>query len=193
MDSHGRIYDYCGGLEDIDQRRVRFIGDAATRIARITCAYSDCFAFTQLMAKGLSIGKLGTLRLKIARDSRCCRANAFAREMLKLLVARDAAQSIELMSDCGILQMLLGGIGICARLQKVASIQSAHGLKPDAVLRLTALAVLVEDDAERLRDRLRLSNAEETRLAAAARVLVEMHGEEETPLPNELYRFSLPS
>ena len=29
----GTVYDYVGGLADVEARRVRFIGDAATRIA----------------------------------------------------------------------------------------------------------------------------------------------------------------
>ena len=41
-------------------------------------------------------------------------------------------------------------------------------LTPDAVLRLAALAVEIPEDADRLRDRLRLSNEEHADLALAA-------------------------
>ncbi len=189
LDSQGRIFDYCGGLEDIEQRRVRFIGDAATRIREDYLRILRLFRFHAAYGKGAIDREALHAAIENREGLAMLSRERIRAELLKLLVARGAAQSVELMSDCGILQMLLGGIGICARLQNIASIEAAHGLKPNAVLRLTALAVLVEDDAERLRDRLRLSNAEETRLAAAARVLVEMHGDEKPPLPNELYRF----
>src|SRR5690606_10026913 len=32
VDAHGRVHDYAGGLKDIAARRVRFIGDAMTRV-----------------------------------------------------------------------------------------------------------------------------------------------------------------
>jgi hypothetical protein len=50
----------------------------------------------------------------------------------------------------------------------LAGIESALGIAPDAMLRLGALAVEVAEDADRLRDRLRLSNDEHAGLARAA-------------------------
>ncbi len=32
LDAEGRVHDYCGGLADLEARRVRFIGDARERI-----------------------------------------------------------------------------------------------------------------------------------------------------------------
>jgi poly(A) polymerase len=189
VDSHGRIFDYCGGLEDIDQRRVRFIGDAATRIREDYLRILRLFRFHAAYGEGPIDREALHAAIENREGLAMLSRERIRAEILKLLVARGAAESVALMSDCGILQMFLGGIGVCTRLQRVAAIEAARSLKPDAVLRLTALGVLVEDDAERLRDRLRLSNAEETRLAAAARVLVGMHGDAEPPLPNELYRF----
>jgi poly(A) polymerase len=48
------------------------------------------------------------------------------------------------------------------------AIEAAAGLAPDACRRLAALAVLVMEDAERLSQRLRLSNAESERLVSMA-------------------------
>jgi hypothetical protein len=50
------------------------------------------------------------------------------------------------------------------------AIEAASGLAPDACRRLGALAVLILEDAERLSERLRLSNAETERLASMAQV-----------------------
>ena len=56
----------------------------------------------------------------------------------------------------------------------------------DAVLRLAAFSVLTVEDAERLRDRLRLSNDEFARLAAAARTLAPLHGRDVPPPASHL-------
>ncbi len=189
VDAEGRVYDYCGGLEDIKARRVRFIGDAATRIRedylrilrlyRFHAAYGhgdiDREAFHAVIALRSGMEQLSRERIRA--------------ELMKLLVARNAGAVALEMSDAGILQPILAGIGLAARLSKLADIEAARGCEPDAVLRLAALAVLVESDASRLHDRLRLSNAEATRLAGAAKGLAELHGCTRPPLPNDLFRF----
>jgi len=55
-----------------------------------------------------------------------------------------------------------------AVLARLAAIQADLALEPDALLRLAALAVEVREDAERLRDRLRLSNEDTARLVRAS-------------------------
>ena len=59
---------------------------------------------------------------------------------------------------------------------------------PDPLLRLGALCVLIEEDAERLRERLRLSNAETERLAILARGLADLHDGEAPPSLGALRR-----
>ena len=51
----------------------------------------------------------------------------------------------------------------------MVKVEAALGAEPDAVRRLGALGVWVTEDAERLSQRLRLSNAESERLAALER------------------------
>jgi hypothetical protein len=53
-------------------------------------------------------------------------------------------------------------------------------------LRLAGFSALTVEDAERLRDRLRLSNDEFARLAAAARTLTPLHGRDSPPPPSHL-------
>jgi hypothetical protein len=57
------------------------------------------------------------------------------------------------------------------------------------VLRLIALGVLVREDAERLREELRLSYAEAQRAQAAARALETLHGYMAPPQPKALRAF----
>ena len=56
-------------------------------------------------------------------------------------------------------------------LSRLIAIEAARGASADALLRLAALGVAIPEDAERLRDRLRLSNAEADRLRSAAAAL----------------------
>jgi poly(A) polymerase len=80
----------------------------------------------------------------------------------------------------GLIGPLLGGVLRPARLARLAAIEG------DALLRLAALAVVVREDAERLRERLRLSNAEGDRLEAAARTLETLHGLKAPPSLGDL-------
>jgi poly(A) polymerase len=186
LDADGRVHDHVGGLADLAARRVRFIGDARQRIRedflriarlfRFHAAYGegamDAEAFAAAIAESAGLASLSRERIRA--------------ELLKLLVARRAAEVADEMSGAGLLGPLLGGIAIPARLERIAAIEAARESKPDAILRLGALAVLVVENAERLRDMLRLSNAEAERLARAAKGLAELHGCETPPHPGLL-------
>ena len=89
-------------------------------------------------------------------------------ELFKLLIAPLAAPTLTNMSDAGLLQLVLGGVAQLASIANLVSIEAAIGVSADAVQRLGALAVLVEEDADRLSGRLRLANAEHRRLRMMA-------------------------
>jgi poly(A) polymerase len=59
---------------------------------------------------------------------------------------------------------VLGGVPYLAPFAYMVAIEAVLGAAPDAVRRLGALGVAVTEDAVRLRDRLRLANAEYERL-----------------------------
>ncbi|HTV27218.1 MAG TPA: CCA tRNA nucleotidyltransferase, partial [Xanthobacteraceae bacterium] len=87
-------------------------------------------------------------------------------ELLKLLVAPRGAATLAAMADGGILGPVLGGVPYIADFARMAEIETALAVDPDAIRRLGALAVMVDEDAERLSERLRLANAESARLMA---------------------------
>ena len=89
-------------------------------------------------------------------------------EMLKLLVARHAVPTLAVMAESGLLVPVLGGVPDLAGFENMAKVEAAAGVQADAVRRLGALGVRIVEDAERLWQRLRLSNAEHERLAAMA-------------------------
>ena len=61
---------------------------------------------------------------------------------------------------------MLGGVSYLASFENMAKVEAAIGLKADPVRRLGALGVAVAEDAERLWQKLRLTNIEHERLAS---------------------------
>ena len=181
VDAHGRLHDYSDGLADVAARRVRFIGDAATRIAEDYLRILRFFRFHA--AYGQSEMDAHALHASIAARGfldGLSRERVRA-ELLKLLAARRARDVVEAMTHAGILGPVLGGAPNPDRLARLKSIEAEYDLAPDPVLRLAALAVQTREDAERLRERLRLSNAEQSRLANAANALAPLHCHDEPP------------
>src|SRR5262249_5721016 len=89
-------------------------------------------------------------------------------EVLKLLVAKRAVPTLALMTEIGLLEQVLGGVPLLASYANMIKLEAALALACDPVRRLGTLSVSVIEDAERLRERLRLANAEYERLASMA-------------------------
>jgi poly(A) polymerase len=176
LSADGAVHDYVGGLEDLRARRVRFIGEADARIRedylRILrfFRFSARFAASGLDAEGLS----AAIRARdgLARLSR----ERVRTEFLKLLAALHAGDIAQTMSGSGILDPIFGSVGYPRRLSRLIAIEAERGLYGDPLLRLAALGVTIPEDAERLRDRLRLTNAEADRLKTVAATLICLHG-----------------
>jgi poly(A) polymerase len=176
----GTLYDYVGGLADLAARRVRFIGKARARIEedylrilrffRFHAAYGagapDIDGLHACIAGRAGLDKLSRERVRM--------------ELMKLLVAARATPTLVVMSGSGLLLQVLGGVPYLAGFENMAKAESAAGLAPDPVQRLGALAVLLPEDANRLHQRLRLTNAEHARLTAMGthwRAFSPAHGE----------------
>jgi poly(A) polymerase len=89
-------------------------------------------------------------------------------EIFKLLVAAHAVPVLTVMSEAGLLLSVLAGVPLLASLRNMIEIEAALGVGSDPVRRLGALALFIVEDADRLRERLRLANAEYERLHAMA-------------------------
>jgi poly(A) polymerase len=172
----GTIHDYVGGLEDLAAGRVRFIGDAEARIREDYLRILRFFRFSARYAAG-ELDREGLSAAIRARDglARLSRERARA-ELLKLLIAPRAGEIVQAMSESGFLEPILGGVGYTRRLSRLIAIEADRVRAADALLRLAALGVAIPEDAERLRDRLRLANAEADRLRSAAAALIGLHG-----------------
>lgn len=164
----GTIYDYVGGLSDLAARRVRFIGDPAARIAEDYLRILRFFRFHATYGEGAPdpaavaacvAGRAGLEQLSRER---------IRMELFKLVAGRRAPAALAVMTESGLLDMVLAGVPLLASFAKMVEIEATLALRPDPVRRLGALAVSVVEDAERLRERLRASNAEYERLYAMA-------------------------
>jgi poly(A) polymerase len=164
----GTIHDHVGGLADLQARRVRFIGDAATRIAEDYLRILRFFRFHAAYGYG-GPDRAGLAAAIAARDGIARLSRERVRmELLKLLVAARAAPTVALMAETGLLVSVLGGVPLIADFANMVAIEAVVGMLPDPVRRLAALGVTILEDAQRLAQRLRLSKAQHERLVAIA-------------------------
>jgi poly(A) polymerase len=163
----GTVHDYVSGLADIADRRVRFIGDAATRIAEDYLRILRFFRFHAAYGHGGLPDAAGLHACIVSRAGLDTLSRERVRmEMLKLMLARHAVPALAVMAETGLIEMVLGGVPLLASLSNLIKLEVSLSLRPDPVRRLAALGVLVTEDAERLRERLRLANAESERLVS---------------------------
>jgi len=165
----GTLYDDVGGRTDLEAHKVRFIGDPALRIAEDYLRILRFFRFHAAYGTSDHPYAEGIAACIVARDGLDQLSRERVRmEVMKLVVARHAVPTLISMADAGLLLRVLGGISYLASFENMAKVEAAIGLPADPVRRLGALGVMIVEDAERLSQKLRLSNNEQTRLAAMA-------------------------
>ena len=163
----GAVYDYVGGLDDLGQRRVRFIGDPAKRIAEDYLRILRFFRFHAAYGTSDHPDAAGLAACIAGRDGLDQLSRERVRmEMLKLVAAPHAVPTLIAMTDAGLLLRVLGGVSYLASFENMTKVEAAIGAEPNAVRRLGALAVAIPEDAERLWRKLRLANNEHERLVS---------------------------
>lgn len=171
-DGEGRLYDYVGGYPDLVARRIRFIGDADQRIAEDYLRILRFFRFHATYATGapdqVAMGACARGLDGIGRLS----AERIRAELVKLLVAPGAVAAVEAMTDIGLLPIVLGAAPRPDVLAGVVAAERGFGDAPDAMLRLSALAIANDEDISRVAARLRLSNDERRALLVVDHALV---------------------
>jgi poly(A) polymerase len=159
----GEIFDYASGVEDLIAGRVRFMGDAATRIAEDYLRVLRLFRFHAWYGKG-DVDTEGLRAAATAKGKlKTLSAERIAKELLRLLEAARPGPVLRVMAATGILSELLPGALQFPRLEKLVEIEEDNFLARDAVLRLAALLPDMQT-AALVAQRLRLSNAERERL-----------------------------
>ena len=178
LDAVGRLHDYADGLADLAVRRVRFIGVAGERIGE---DYLRILRFFRFHAR-YGIGEPDRAALDACIAGRAgleglSRERVWT-ELRKLLAAPRAAETLQAMAGGGLLIPVVGGV---PRLSRFAAIADGPGEGVYPAFRLAALAVATSEDALRLRERLRLSNAEFERVSGIAAALEALSGRGKLP------------
>ena len=186
----GEVIDLIGGLPDIETKRVRFIGDADTRIAEDYLRILRFFRFFAHYGGGRP-DPAGLKACSRAKDKLATlSAERVWAETKKLLAASDPGRALLWMRQSGVLGAILPETekwGIDAIPALVAA-EQALGWEPEPMLRLAAI---VPKDAERLAGlahRLRLSNAEAAFLDRFARAPRPNGEVTDAAFDRELYR-----
>ncbi len=168
----GDIYDPMGGLDDLGRGRVRFVGDAEKRIEedvlrllrffRMYAVYGRPPPDTEALAACRALApKLSGLSGERVRE-----------EMLRILMAPAAADTVVLMQGEGVLEHVLPEAGNVGRLRMLTWLETGaikvDSVTPDPLRRLAGLLDVDAAKAQSVAARLRLSNQETDRLVSMA-------------------------
>lgn len=164
MTQAGEVFDYFTGRDDLAAGRVRFVGDAATRIREDVLRGLRFFRFHAYYGKGApdrdALAAVGVAAHLIPTLS----GERVWNELSRILVAPDPAGALESMAGVGVLAHVLVGARDIARLSALVGLEAANGLMPDAVRRMAAVIETDRAGGEALAARLKLSRADRDRL-----------------------------
>lgn len=166
----GEIFDYFGGLEDLEHRHIRFIGDPLARIAEDHLRILRFFRFHARFGAGAPDAAALAACTARANDLMALSRERIADELLKLLAVPDPSLTVGIMLERHILKPVLPEIeesSLTILRSLVASEQEA-GVAPDPLRRLAALVPKDQLTADEVAVRLRLSNKARKRLVCAA-------------------------
>ncbi len=166
VEADGTLHDPANGYQDILDRRIRFIGDADTRIAEDRLRLLRFFRFHAQLGFGTFDPEGLSAAIRARAGLRDLAPERVGQEMRKLLLGPQAVEVAAAMQDAGILTVILG-IAYPAQLRRVTEFETGARLEPVLAKRLAALGARVAEDAGRIAERLRLSNAEREGIVTA--------------------------
>ena len=163
------ISDYFGGLEDLDNGRVRFIGDAAERIREDHLRILRYFRFQARFGDSLDDEAVTACR-ELAHTLKGLSRERVAMELLAILALPAPSPTIALMKDLGVLEVVLPETRAreVESLHRLVQAERSADIEPDPVRRLAALLPPISSIAESVAARLRLSRQQRARLVCAA-------------------------
>ncbi len=163
----GILYDYFGGRADLAAGRVRFVGDAETRIREDVLRLLRFFRFNAHYGRP-PIDEAGLdACTRLASLLPTLSGERLAQETLRLLAAPSPVAIVSLMAERGIFAAYLPEAQRVAMLKALATIEGIT-VGADPVRRLAALIAGGAAAAGAVAERLRLSAAQRERLAALA-------------------------
>ncbi|WP_428630876.1 CCA tRNA nucleotidyltransferase [Sphingopyxis sp.] len=166
----GAVDDWFGGLDDLRAGRVRFIGDAATRIAEDHLRILRFYRFAARFGRG-SLDPVSHAAVVTARQSlKSLSRERIADELTKILALPDPRAIVGQMAADGMFAVLLPeqDPDFAATLDRLLANEVAAGANIAAHRRLAALLPAEPTIAEQVASRLRLSTRQRKYLAAVA-------------------------
>ena len=166
----GELFDYFGGLADLEHRHIRFIGDPLQRIAEDHLRILRFFRFHARFDAGEPDPAALDACTARANDLMALSRERIADELLKLLGVANPAPTVGVMLQRNILKPVLPEIQPerLSDLEALLAAEQEAGIAPDPLRRLAALLPRDPTLAEDIAARLRLSNKARKRLACAA-------------------------
>jgi tRNA nucleotidyltransferase/poly(A) polymerase len=164
--AEGDILDFVNGYRDILRKRIRFIDDPRQRIEEDYLRILRFFRFHARYGKGAPDRDSLAACIELKAGLQSLSAERIRQELLKLLIAPRAVETVKVMAKTNILKLVIPHVEHFAPLTRMAEIDAANDLVPDPLLRLSLLA----KDALSLRKPLRLTNNEVKQLESLAGV-----------------------
>ena len=154
----GEIFDYFGGRADLAAGRVRFVGEAAARIAEDYLRILRYFRFLARYGRGEPDAAAVAAIIRLRDGVLSLSAERVWSELKRIFVAEDPCPAVALMRDTGVLELVMPGAE-AARLEALV----ARGAPADPLLRISAM---LRGDPGLVAERWKLSGAERERLCA---------------------------
>ncbi|KZK77184.1 CCA-adding enzyme [Pseudovibrio sp. Ad46] len=169
VDRHGELFDPLGGLDDCLNRHLRFIGDARARIREDYLRILRFFRFFATYGQGEinADGYAACIELKDGLSH--LSKERITKEVLRTLSASRALDSLLLMEQGGILQLILGGEAASSRLARLLDLEDLPEVALQPVLRLGGVA------GPQVAELLRLSNVQKKEIEVAADIAEVLH------------------
>ena len=166
----GEVFDYFGGLDDLQRRHIRFIGDPLQRIAEDHLRILRFFRFHARFGSGPPDEPALEACTARANDLMALSRERIADELIKLLSVDDPSATVGIMLDRAILRPVIPEIEPrrLADLKSLIAAERAAHVEPDPLRRLASLVPRDAEVAEDIAVRLKLSNKARKRLACAA-------------------------
>jgi poly(A) polymerase len=164
LDPDGTIHDPVGGLADLRARRVRFVGDPATRIAEDVLRILRYYRFEAGFGGGLGDPQARAACRAVAYLLPKLSAERVAQELVKLLETSNPVPALRMMQEDGVLPVILPEGRRLDRLGQIIGIEP----KVDPLRRLAALIEVDGTGAVALAERLHFSNTWRDRLHGLA-------------------------
>ena len=157
MDRDGAVYDYFGGVSDVREGAVRFVGDAETRIAEDYLRVLRFFRFFGRYGRGEPDEATARALREAGPFLGQLSAERVWSELRRILLIPDCGTAIEMMHRLGILARVVPPPLTLDRFRRLLAMRAPV----DPLLRLAALS---EAETDAFDARYRLSSAEKERL-----------------------------